>query len=168
MTDTEWLLLSGLGAVLAIAACTAHHLLTRDKPVVDLVVDHVTTFKADNLSNLSATPARQALAITPSPRSDPGQDDPVEIAKWLRNMAYCRGSISDLDAGYLLSAALVISTAELRTQQAVVSALEAAEAYRVREDQRPEWYCEGEAIGYPTAACTPENQIHSSPCGWKS
>ncbi len=35
-----------------------------------------------------------------------------------------------------------------------------------RDDHR-EWWCEADAVGLNWAGyCTPDNPIHSSPCGW--
>lgn len=31
---------------------------------------------------------------------------------------------------------------------------------------REEWHCEADAAGITTTHCSPENPIHSSPCGW--
>ena len=29
-----------------------------------------------------------------------------------------------------------------------------------------EWYCQADAVGITTTHCSPENPIHSPPCGW--
>lgn len=40
----------------------------------------------------------------------------------------------------------------------------AALAYHDPED----WYCEAEATGAQTRACSPTDPIHSAPCGWRA
>ncbi len=36
------------------------------------------------------------------------------------------------------------------------------------EDVEAEWCCQAEAVGLTVGVCSPENRIHTDPCGWMS